>query len=127
MPYVLFRAMLPSRAVSSTPIFQKIYAFYRLIHSHYSQIPKIQRYTLWQRCDYTVLLLLTQLIQTNTMAGPERVRILQEMSTQVDLLKVLIRLAQDTRAISTKQYLSLQAELQAIGKMLGGWIKSVAH
>jgi hypothetical protein len=41
------------------------------------------------------------------------------------VLKVLIRLAKETRAIDNPQYLEIQVILQEIGKMIGGWIKSV--
>ncbi len=40
-------------------------------------------------------------------------------------IKVLFRLAKDTRAIDSKQYLEIQTVIQEIGKMVGGWIKSV--
>lgn len=46
------------------------------------------------------------------------------MSVKVDLLKVLLRLAKDTKALSSGSYLTLQDMLQEIGKMLGGWIKA---
>jgi hypothetical protein len=35
----------------------------------------------------------------------------------------LIRLAYETNALQDKHYLSLQQQLQEIGKMLGGWIR----
>ena len=36
---------------------------------------------------------------------------------------MLVRLAKDQKSLSTKAYLDLQAYLQEIGKMLGGWLK----
>jgi hypothetical protein len=52
---------------------------------------------------------------------------LYEISNQLDLLKVLIRLAKETQTISINQYTEIQTLLQEIGKMIGGWIKSVPH
>jgi len=49
---------------------------------------------------------------------------LQQISVKVDLLKVLLRFSKDTQSITDKKYLELQALLQEIGKMLGGWIRS---
>jgi len=40
-------------------------------------------------------------------------------------LKILIRLAEDIKALPTKKYLYLEELLQEIGKMLGGWIRSI--
>lgn len=50
--------------------------------------------------------------------------VLQQISIKLDLLKVLLRLSKDNQAITDKRYLELQALLQEIGKMLGGWIRS---
>ena len=47
------------------------------------------------------------------------------ISDKLDVLKVLFRLAKDTRTIDSKQYLAIQTPIQEIGKMVGGWIKSV--
>ncbi|MBI3385710.1 four helix bundle protein [Candidatus Gottesmanbacteria bacterium] len=55
---------------------------------------------------------------------PSKLNILEKMSVKIDLLKVLLRLAKDTRAISTGKYIELQATLQEIGKMLGGWMRA---
>lgn len=52
------------------------------------------------------------------------ITILQQMSVKLDLLKILLRLAKDNQAITDKRYVELQALLQEIGRMLGGWIRS---
>jgi hypothetical protein len=54
-------------------------------------------------------------------------QVLHAISHNVDLLKVLIRLAKATRAITPKQYLEVQTLLQEIGKMGGDWLNFVAH
>ena len=46
---------------------------------------------------------------------------------KLDLLKVLICLAQETHTITLKQYTAIQDILQEAGQMIGGWLKSVAH
>ena len=56
-----------------------------------------------------------------------KIRLKQDGRAFFYLLKVLIRLAHDTRTIDQPQYLELQAILQEIGKMVGGWIKFVPH
>ena len=49
---------------------------------------------------------------------------LYKISNKIDLLKILLRLAKDTLALTNKNYLELQEMLQEIGKMLGGWIRA---
>lgn len=119
--------MNQARSVLDIPIFHKIYELYKLLYSYQNRIPKSARYTLWQNCENTTLALLESLIETGHRKGEERIRFLYILSNKLDLLKVFIRLAKDTRVIDDKQYLEIQTIIQEIGKMVGGWIKSVPH
>jgi len=116
---------MEKRSILGTPIFHKLYELYTLFHSYQSLIPKSQRFSLWLRCENTILTLLETVIETGHKGDKEKLRSLIFMSDKLDILKVLCRLAKDTRTIDSKQYLSIQALIQEIGKMLGGWIKSV--
>ncbi|MBA3603682.1 MAG: diversity-generating retroelement protein Avd [Parachlamydiaceae bacterium] len=115
------------RSVLDIPIFHKIYDLYKLLHSYHNRIPKAERYTLWQKCENTALALLEAVIETGQQRGSDRLHSLYAISNKLDLLKVLIRLAKDTHTIENSQYLTIQAFIQEIGKMIGGWIKSVPH
>lgn len=119
--------MSQARPIFDIPIFHKIYELYKLLHSYQNRIPKSERYTLWQKCENTALDLLEALIETSHLKGEERLNSLYIISNRLDLLKVLMRLANETRTIDNPQYLAIQAILQEIGKMIGGWIKSVPH
>jgi hypothetical protein len=119
--------MTQPRSVLDIPIFHKVYDLYKLLHSYHNRIPKSERYTLWQKCENTTLSLLEALIETGHKKGDERLHSLYVISDKLDLLKVLIRLAKDTRTIDNPQYLAIQTIIQEIGKMIGGWIKSVPH
>ena len=115
------------RSVLDIPIFHRIYDLYKILHSYQQKIPKSQRYTLWQKCENTTLALLEALIETGHRKGEARLDCLHAISNKLDLLKVLIRLSKDTRTIDNQQYLAIQTLIQEIGKMIGGWIKSVPH
>jgi hypothetical protein len=41
------------------------------------------------------------------------------------MLRVFLRLAHDTKTIDQKKYIALQAITDEIGRMLGGWLKSL--
>ncbi|MBS0649216.1 MAG: diversity-generating retroelement protein Avd [Verrucomicrobia bacterium] len=114
-----------SRPVLDIPIFHKIYDLYKLLHSYHSRIPKSERYTIWQKCENATLALLEALIETSHYPDDKRLHLLYIISNKLDLLKVLMRLAKDTRTIDSQQYLAVQVIIQEIGKMVGGWIKSV--
>ena len=44
---------------------------------------------------------------------------------KLDLLKLLIRLCFEIRSIDQKAYITLEEQLQEVGKMLGGWLRSI--
>ncbi|MDJ0652088.1 MAG: four helix bundle protein [Simkaniaceae bacterium] len=100
---------------------------YKLLSRLHGTIPKSQRYTLWQRCETINLTLLELLLEAAAMKEKERLPILLRMSRKLDLLKVLIRLAKDTKTIDLKKYTTIETILQESGKMMGGWIKSASH
>ncbi len=117
--------MAQVRSVLETPIFHKLYDLYKLLHAYQGLIPKSQRYSLWLKCENTTLILLETLIEIGHRTGSDRLKALYVISDKLDVLKVLFRLAKDTRTIDSKQYLAIQTHIQEIGKMVGGWIKSV--
>ena len=112
------------RSVLDIPIFHRIYDLYKLLHSYQTIIPKSERYILWPKCENTTLGLLETLIETSHHKGVDRAQSLCILSNKLDLLKVLIRLAKDTRTIDNPQYLKIQTVIQEIGRMIGGWIKA---
>ena len=67
--------------------------------------------------------ILELLYRANAARAYKRLTILNEVSLELDLLKIFIRLAKDTDAMTDKHYIQLQGLLNEIGKMLGGWIK----
>ena len=117
--------MVQTRSVLDTPIFHKLYELYKLLHAYRSLIPKSQRYSLWLKCENTLLILLETLIEIGHKKDNDKLKSLYIISDKLDVLKVFFRLAKDTRTIDSKQYLAIQTLIQEIGKMVGGWIKSV--
>ena len=109
------------------PIFHRVYELYKLLDGYRGSIAKAKRYTLWQKCENITLVLLEKIIACGHQYGEEQMRTLYFVSDRLDLLKVLVRLAKETHTITSKQYLAIQEILQDIGKMLGGWIKSVSR
>lgn len=51
--------------------------------------------------------------------------ILKRASDKTDLMKYLIRLAHETRSLNTKRYADLEREVLEIGRMIGGWMRSL--
>ena len=49
----------------------------------------------------------------------------QKVSIKLDLLKILLRLASDTKCIDNNKYQQIVSQCLEIGRMLGGWIRTV--
>lgn len=111
--------------IQDTPLIHHAYQLYRALHEKSASIPKHARYTLWQRCENACLDALQGLIMVAyTPLSSRREKVLL-VSSSVDMLRIFIRLASDTKTIDKKLYLSLQEQIDEIGRMLGGWLKSL--
>ena len=85
--------------------------------------PKTKRYTLGQKLDSLSLEIFELIFKISLYPKEQKIEILINISSKIDLLKILLRLAHDNKSLSTKSYLSLQESLQEIGKMAGGWLR----
>ncbi len=106
------------------PIIHKTYELYRELHELQNTIPKMERFTLWVRCEDTTLKILEGLIRVGYLPQETRASKLVTVSAEIDMLRVFLRLCVDVKAITQKKSLPLQEKLDEIGRMLGGWIKS---
>jgi len=103
----------------------RIFEFYKLAYSYIQFFPKKDKYTLGQKIDNLILDTIELIFLASNLSKEEKYNILQKASLKIDLLKILIRLAKEVKALDNKKYIQLQQELQEIGKMIGGWIRSV--
>jgi hypothetical protein len=109
-----------------TPIFAKTYDLYKLFYSYIPSFPKKDRYALGQKCEIILLNMIEEIIVAGSVAKKAKLQVLKKVSIKVDFLKVLFRLGKDLKVIDNKKYLILQEYLQEIGKMIGGWIRSIS-
>jgi len=107
------------------PLVHKVYGLYKLFHLFLKFFPKQEKYTLGQMVEKTILEMLEKILVANYAPKYQKCQALQLVSQKNDLLKYLIRLAYDIRCLNSKKYLYLEKEVIEIGKMLGGWLKSV--
>ena len=106
------------------PIFKKSYALYKDFYEIRLSVPKQDRYTLWQKCESTLIEIIERILLASQQSKMEKLPTLERTSVKLNFLRVCIRLMKDTKAIDTKKYIIIEAHLDEIGKMLGGWIKS---
>ena len=87
------------------------------------QFPKGEKFSMAQDIKRTMLSLLEQIIRTNRTR--DKRALLYAIDTELEILRTQIRLAMELKFLSFGKYEGWSAHLSEIGKMLGGWIKSV--
>ena len=107
------------------PIFTKLYDFYKKLSQALELFPKSKKYTLGQKIDNIALSLFELVVSAGNSEREKKLPVIEKAIIKLDLLKILIRLAYDTKIYNHRKYLELEEALQEIGRMLGGWKKSL--
>ena len=108
------------------PIVHALYESYKTLHLLVEKFPKTARYSLGQKCTtYLLDILEYVLLAAASREIEEKMQSVKMASAKLDTLKILIRLCKDCRCISEKQYQQFSSQLHTVGKMIGGWIKSI--
>lgn len=107
------------------PIFRKALDVYKALHILRNSVSKQDRYTLWLRVENSCLDVVEGILQATQLHKLDKLPVLSVVSTKLNLLRFFVRLAYELRLIDGKKYVNLQQPIDEIGRMLGGWIKSV--
>lgn len=106
------------------PIFKKSYDLYKDFYTLRLSVPKQDRYTLWQKSESLLIEVLEGVLFASQQSKLDKLPTLEKTSVKLNFLRVCIRLMKDIKAIDAKKYVIIEANLDEIGRMLGGWIKS---
>ena len=106
-------------------IFQKIYDFMLYMYPIVNTFPKSQRFVLAQHIENITLDTLEKIIKINSGEDKEKRELFKEIDINIDKLKILFRLAKDLKFISIKRYGIISERVLEIGKLAGGWQKSL--
>lgn len=106
------------------PIFKEGCRLYKIFYKYRNTLSKQDRYTLWRKCENIILEVLENILWASYLSKGEKLPVLERTSLKLDLLRVLLRLCKEVKAIDNEKYILLQEIIDEIGRMLGGWIKS---
>ncbi|MEK7617244.1 MAG: diversity-generating retroelement protein Avd [Patescibacteria group bacterium] len=106
-------------------MFTKLYDLYKLFSQYLSSFPKSKKHTLGQKIDQTIIDIIELVITAGYLPREQKLPSLQKVSIKLDLLKIFIRLANETKCIDNNKYQQILSLTLEIGRMLGGWIKTV--
>ena len=110
---------------TEAPILKKTVDLYKEFYQHLKTFPKKDQYMLGKRCEEHILSFMESILIAVSSYGQEKKNKLLVANSEFDVLKVLIRMARELKMLDTKKYLSIEQRIQEIGRMLGGWIRSL--
>ncbi len=106
-----------------SPLFSKTSDFILWLLQHTEKFPKSERFRLARRIEDAAFAFYETLI---CAAKSERKRpVLLDADLELDKLRLYVRLAHARQLTSHEQYGHAAKALTEIGKLLGGWIKTV--
>lgn len=108
-----------------SPIFSRTYDFLLWLLPRAAKFPRHYRFTLAERVQRRALDFHETLISAGLRRGPERAVRLHEADAQLAQLRHLLRLCADLGCLTLPQYEHAAALLTEIGKLLGGWRKTL--
>jgi hypothetical protein len=91
----------------------------------YRNVERTVRFGLGTKIDTLFLDLLELLRKAAYTPINKKLILLEVASDKIDSLRFFFQLLWETHLISNKQYISLGAEIEIMGKIIGGWKKGL--
>ena len=111
--------------MKESPIFLKSFETLRWILDHTKKFPKHQRFVMARRIEETALDFHDSLIRATKIRNKQEA--LKEADFGLERLKTYNRLCRELKLHSFDQYEYLAGHLDELGRLLGGWQKSVSE
>ncbi len=102
---------------------QKVYDMIKYGYGALAQFPKSEKFALAADIKRCLDLILERVIEASKKYYKKTT--LQELDVEVTKLKVYLRLSLELRFLPPKKYEIWSGMAVEVGKMLGGWLKSV--
>ncbi|MGI6278299.1 MAG: diversity-generating retroelement protein Avd [Patescibacteria group bacterium] len=103
-------------------VFQKLYDLYLYTHQMVSRFPKSQRFLLSNNLLRTNMAMIKLTIIANSK--PDRIAEQKQISVNLDLYRIYVRIARDVNFLSIKKYEVVMTKINEIGRLLTAWKKS---
>ncbi|MDP3987690.1 MAG: diversity-generating retroelement protein Avd [Candidatus Levybacteria bacterium] len=100
-------------------VFQKLYDLYLYTHKTVCKFPKNQRFLLSNYLLQTNMEMIKLTIIANSK--PDRLTEQEQISLNLDLFRIYVRIARDTNFLPIKQYGYFMEKIAEIGKLLTAW------
>ena len=107
------------------PALEAMYQFMLWLVLTVEKFPRRQKFLLGDRIQATALDVVERLIEATYTRS--RQTFLRDANMGIEKLRVLFRLAMDLRHLDPRRYEHAARELDEVGRMVGGWIRTDAQ
>jgi hypothetical protein len=113
-----------SSTSTTLPIINKTYQLYKPLVIINAKLEKAHRHSLGASTEQSVLDLLELLFMAAHAPKTHKSAYLLKAQAQLDTLRLKLRLYLELKLANETKLFQMQADLQEVGRMLGGWLKS---
>lgn len=106
-------------------ILQKCYDMIQYGYVCLRQFPKAEKFTLAAEIKRCMINILSLVIRANRRYYKKTT--IQDLDIELDTLRYYIRLSKDLRFLPFKKYENWSRNINEIGRMIGGWQKSIKN
>ncbi len=117
--------MTEPKEFSYPGIVERCYEFSAWLLPKISKFPKDQRYILGNRLQNGALDMLEAFVDAALAPGHTKISFLEEAQRRLEHVRFLLRLAYAIRMVNVKSYEYGSRVLVELGKMRGGWVRSL--
>jgi len=108
-------------------IFTRTYDFISWLLPMTENLPRSQRFVVTQRLQGAALSFQELIIEANTLRGALRAEKLRAADAELRKARLYLRLCERWKWINSGQYRHVSEMVAEIGKLLGGWLKTVTY
>lgn len=111
--------------MQESPIFSRTFDLLTWLIPRAAQFPRVYRFSLGERLARQALDFQESLVAAGLKRMPERTALLKQADVQLSQLRLLLRLCKEMECISLAQYEHVSRLVVEIGRLLGGWLRTV--
>jgi len=104
-------------------LIEKTYRFMQWLLERTAKFPKDLRYSLAVHVNDLAFRLFDGMLAAT--ATRDRERLVRSLSVTLDTLRYYVRLSMDMKVISVKQYEYAAEAMNEMGRLIGGWLRSL--
>ncbi len=121
------RERVKAQPIRLIPVVLKLKDAYAIWQNYLTHFPKANRYTIGSKIDILFLEAIEYTFLASYTHTEEKRSLLNKSISKVDLVKLLLQLSWEIKALDNKKYAHLAENFAEIGKMLGGWKKQLQN